>query len=66
MKYQFKVKKCENCQLDLTGVEPEDVGERGGELTGYCPRCYVAYPVVEVSSRRTSEPEPKTPPPSDD
>ena len=58
MKYQFKVKKCENCQLDLTNVEPEDVAERRGQLTGYCPKCYVAYPVVEA----TSEPEPKPEP----
>ena len=59
MKYRFKVKQCENCLLDLTGVEPEDVDERGDGLTGYCPRCYVAYPVEEVSSRRSSEPEPQ-------
>jgi len=48
MKYKFKVKQCENCLLDLKDAEPEDVDERGGQLTGYCPRCYVAYPVEEV------------------
>jgi len=63
MEYRFKVKKCENCLLHLTGVEPEDVAERGGKLTGYCPKCYVVYPVVEVTTGKPSSPGSEEGPP---
>lgn len=55
MKYRFKVEQCENCLLDLTGVEPEDVAGRGGQLTGYCPKCYVVYPVAKTSAAQAAK-----------
>lgn len=61
--YRFVPSKCENCGLDLTQAQPEDVDQRGEELSGYCPTCYVAYPVEPKparagSGRAASTPEP--------
>ncbi len=56
--YQFAVTKCTRCGQRLSGKHVELAGMKGPLPMGRCPKCGIAYPLVEI------EPEPVVEPPA--
>jgi len=59
--YRFYVEKCRGCGLKLSGKQVKVGGWKGDVPMGYCPKCGIAYALVEIESKPV-EPEPEVEP----
>ena len=67
--YRFYVEKCRGCGLKLSGKRVEVGGWKGDVPMGYCPKCGIAYTLVEIESKPVEpapEPEPEVEPKPED
>lgn len=64
LEYKFTVEKCRGrgCGQKLSGKKVELEGMKGPIPMGRCPKCGLAYPLVEVKSEVEPAPEPKPEP----
>ena len=62
--YKFSVGKCGYCGQKLSGKKVGLEGMKGPIPMGRCPKCGLAYPLVEIESEPPApvvEPEPAPP-----